>query len=297
MKRMMVIGASGLLGQYVAGQAASRGYEILGTYMNNTIRSPDFALQHLDITQADEVSRVLTDFKPDWVVHASALTSLDYCETHPTDSWNVNVEGTLNIAVACKRLKAKLLYASTDYVFNGEKGERYFEFDVPDPSNVYARTKLEGERITMDASFENIIARVSALYGWNRMSRKHNFVTWVLDTLRSGKEIKLLADQFVSPTYAPQCASVLLTMLERKGMGLYHASGPDCLDRYEMGMRIAEAFKLDIGLIRKATRNEISLPARRPPCSCLDTSKLEGEFNIRTTTLSKGLEEMSSTEG
>ncbi len=285
------------MGQYVTGEGAARGYEVLGTFMNSAPRSSDFRVEHLDITQAEEVTSLLNDFKPEWAVLASALTSVDYCEMHPTDSWNLNVEGALNVAVACKKLKAKLLFVSTDYVFNGEKGEPYFEFESPDPSNVYARTKLEGERLTMDASHENIVARVSVLYGWNRLSKKHNFVTWVLDTVRSRKEIKLLADQFVSPTYAPQCASVLLTMLERKGMGIYHASGPDCLDRYEIGMRIAEAFSLDKKLIKRVTGDEVSLPARRPPCSCLDTSKLEGEFNIRTTSLLEGLREMRSTEG
>ncbi len=297
MRRVAVIGATGLLGQYIAKEGMRRGYEVLGTFKSNSSSSPQFQAQHLDITDPGEVSELLTNFAPDSVILASALTSVDYCEMHPTDSWNVNVEGTLNVAVACKKLKAKLLYVSTDYVFNGEKGEPYFEFENPDPANVYARTKLEGERLTMDASHENIVARVSVLYGWNRLSRKQNFVTWVLDSLRSGKEIKLLTDQFVSPTYAPQCASVLFTILERKGMGIYHTSGPDCLNRYQIGMKAAEVFGLNQGLIKKATEKEVSLPARRPPCSCLSTSKLEGEFNIHTAPLAEGLEAMRSTEG
>jgi dTDP-4-dehydrorhamnose reductase len=190
-----------------------------------------------------------------------------------------------------------VLYVSTDYVFSGAKGSPYMEFESPDPLSIYARTKLEGERLAMDASTRNIVCRVSVLYAWNRVSQKQNFVTWVIDSLRRGKEVPLFHDQIVSPTYAPYCAKVLLGLLESNSRGVFHTSGPDCVSRHDIGMKIAEVFGLDASLIKKTATDDSGLVAKRPYCSCLDVRKVEGELNMKMLSLEEGLRDMRSTEG
>jgi dTDP-4-dehydrorhamnose reductase len=296
MKRAMIIGAAGLLGQYLSAEAVKRGLDVTATFNRTRPEQGAVPLVHLDITDADAVATIISRNEPDMVFLPSALTNVDHCETHPQEAWAVNAEGTLNVASACKDVKARLLYVSTDYVFNGEKGEKYYEFDTPDPMSLYAQTKLEGERLTLDADRHNIVARVSVLYGWNRVSDKTNFVTWVLKNLRQGSEVKLFGDQRASPTYAPNAADAMLTMAAGNASGLYHVAGPNCLSRHEMGLTIADAFGLDRSLCKNVRTEDVPLPARRGKMTCLDINKTQAEFNITMTSFVDGLSDMRATE-
>jgi len=292
----MIIGAAGLLGQYMCVSAVKRGLDVTATFNRTRPEQREVPQVHLDITVADAVDTVIAKAAPDVVFLPSALTSVDYCETHPGEAWAVNAEGTFNVASACKNVGARLFYVSTDYVFNGGKGEKYYEFDSPDPISVYAQTKLEGERLTLDANRRNIVARVSVLYGWNRVSDKTNFVTWVMNELRQGREVKLFGDQNVTPTYAPNAADVMLAMAEENGAGLYHVAGPNCLSRYEMGLRIAEAFGLNASLCKKVRTEDVPLPAKRGRVTCLDINKVQAEFNTTMSSFVAGLADMRTTE-
>lgn len=296
MKRVMIIGAAGLLGQYLCAEGIERGLEVTATYHNTEPKGLGCHLEQLDIVDPASTSQVIESGSPEVVILPSALTNVDYCELHPQEAWQVNAEGTLNVASACKKAGARLMYVSTDYVFNGTKGERYYEFDTPDPPSIYAQTKLEGERLTLDADKHNCVCRVCVLYGWNRVSSKSNFVTWVLDSLRQGKDVRLFGDQFVSPTYAPNAAKVMMTMAEGNAMGIYHTAGPDCISRYEMGLKIAGAFDLPPNLCKKVDTEEVPLPAKRGKVSCLDIQKVEAEFNITMTSFQDGLTDMKANE-
>ncbi len=296
MKRAMIIGAAGLLGQYLSAEAVKRGFDVTATFNRTRPEQGAVPLAHLDITDADAVDTIISRIEPDVVFLPSALTNVDHCETHPQEAWAVNAEGTLNVASACKKAGAKLFYVSTDYIFSGEKGEKYYEFDTPDPISVYGQTKLEGERLTLDADRHNIVARVSVLYGWNRVSEKTNFVTWALANLRQGSEVKLFGDQRVSPTYAPNAASAMLTMAEGNASGTYHVAGPNCLSRHEMGLAIADAFGLDGSLCKNVRTEDVPLPARRGKVTCLDINKTQAEFNISMLSFTDGLSDMRATE-
>ena len=296
MKRAMIIGAAGLLGQYLSAEAVDRGMDVTATFNRTRPEQGAAPLVHLDITDADAVDTVIARARPDIVFLPSALTNVDRCETHPQEAWAINAEGTFNVASACKAAGAKLFYISTDYVFNGEKGEKYYEFDTPDPVNVYGQTKLEGERLTLDSQRHNVVARVSVLYGWNRILDGTNFVTWVIDNLRRGSEVKLFGDQRVTPTYAPNAANAMLTMALGNASGLYHVAGPNCMNRYEVGMHIANAFGLDSSLCKNVRTDDVPLPARRGRVTCLDINKTQAEFNITMTSFVDGLADMRATE-
>ncbi|MFP4170863.1 MAG: dTDP-4-dehydrorhamnose reductase [Methanomassiliicoccales archaeon] len=303
--RVAVVGASGLLGQYLAREAHDRGHEVLGTY-NRTRPDLPFRVEQMDITDWEEVKRVLEDFSPDFLLHPAAMTGVDECERYPDAAWKVNVEGTMNTVQACLGLECPVLYVSTDYVFNGLKESPYKEGDFPDPLSIYARTKLEGERATLDASRDNMVARVSVVFGWNRVTGRGNFVTWVIDSLRKGKELSLFRDQRVSPTYAPFAAGhtldlalserSALSLFQEESRGIYHLSGRECIDRYELGLMIADVFELDRSLISEGTLEEMDLTAPRPGYSCLDVGKVEAELDIELPSLREALEHMREVE-
>jgi len=288
-----VIGASGLLGQHMMGAGNELGLAMTGTY--NTVNTMAGTIQ-MDITDPDSVSRGVQAACPELVVLCAAMTNVDQCEREPDAAYKVNVEGALNVAAECRSSGAKMIYISTDYVFNGFKGARYHEFEPADPLSIYAKSKLEGERVTLDASRDNLVCRVSVVYGWNRLGRKDNFVSWIISSLRNGQEVRLYDDQLVSPTYAPAAARDILELGLGKLRGLCHTSGPDCLSRYDIGKLVAETFGLDVSLIRAVSTAEMPLLAKRPAVSCLGVDLAESELGRPMVDLRKGLAMMRESE-
>ncbi len=290
----MVVGASGLLGQHMMSAGNELGLAMTGTY--NTVKEGIPGAIQMDITDPDSVSRGLEAACPELVVLCAAMTNVDQCEREPDAAYKVNMEGTLNVAAECRSSGAKLVYISTDYVFNGLKGMRYHEFEPVDPLSIYAKSKLEGERVTLDAGRGNLVCRVSVVYGWNRVSGKSNFVTWIVDSLRNGREVRLYDDQYVSPTYAPSAARDILELGLGKLKGVCHTSGPDCLSRYEIGTMVAEVFGLDASLLKAVSTAEMPLLAKRPAVSCLGVDLAESELGRPMTGLRQGLELMKASE-
>ncbi len=294
MHRVMVVGASGLLGQHMMSAGTEMGLAMTGTY--NTVNVGIPGSVQMDITDPGSVSRGLEAACPELVVLAAAMTNVDQCEREPDEAYKVNMEGSFNVASECRSSGVKLVYISTDYVFNGLKGARYHEFESADPLSVYAMSKLEGERVTLDASRNNLVCRVSVVYGWDRLNRKSNFVTWIVDSLRKGQDIRLYDDQFVSPTYAPSAARDILELGLGKLKGICHTSGPDCLSRYDIGNMAAEVFGLDASLIKAVRTAEMPLLAKRPARSCLGVDLAESELGRSMTSLRQGLEMMRDSE-
>jgi len=305
MRRLAVVGGSGLVGSHLVDEAVGRGMDVLGTFHVNEIHEDRFT--RLDILDEDQVLGVLKDFGPDGVILTASVSDVDQCERNPEMAWNVNVEGTLNVAEVCKRLECPLLFISSDYVFNGLRDTPYREGDVPDPINIYGRTKLEGERLVLDASPRNIVCRVSVVFGWPGIYFRDNIVLKVLRKLRSGEALSLFNDQWNTPTYAPRAAFLMLdllakdrgtiSMFEGEDKGIFHLSGGECVSRYEMGRLVADVFGLDETLIRPISIKEAGMSAPRPTMSCLSVAKVEAELNTSIPSLREALEDMRSKEG
>ena len=173
-RRLLVTGANGLLGNRIVALAKNR-YTVIPTHRTKPLISNSLKL---DITNAAEASNLFGKLKPDVVVHTASETNVDRCETENEHAWKINVDGTRNMAVACSQVGAKLVYISTDYVFDGEKG-LYKEGDKPNPVNYYGLTKLEGEKQVIEYCKNYAILRTSVLYGWHPW--KQNFATLVED--------------------------------------------------------------------------------------------------------------------
>ena len=299
--KLLVIGGSGLLGYKVA-KMASDEHETFLTYNYRSIQIEGCTALKLDKCDRKAVFELLEKIKPDVVIDTAALHNVDYCETHPEEAWKVNVEGTRNVAEACKKVGAKIIFISTDYVFDGTKGY-YTEEDTPNPLSYYAKTKLEAEKIIQSLDVNYIIARPSVIYGWNpnevsglksSSGKSVNFVVWALQKLEKGEEIKAVTDQYSSPTLADNLAEALLVMASSEKQGIYHTAGKDCVNRYEFTLKIAEVFGLDKSLIKPVTSEIFKQVAKRPKKCCLDVSKAEKDFGIRFLTVEEGLKLMKN---
>ena len=294
-KKLLVIGASGLLGSKLMVQARGK-YDATGTYNPAVDGKSDWRLLPLDIGSKDEVEALFSKETPDVVVLAAAMTNVDACEKDPTTANRVNASGPMLVARACKASGARLVHVSTDYVFDGSKTRPYKEDDMPRPISVYGASKLSGERSVLSTLPGAVVARPAVLYGWNPLEDKENFVTWVLKRLRKGERAPLFQDQSISPTFADDLARTLLELAGRDVSGVWHVSGPDCLDRPACGRMIAEEFGLDAGLVAPVHSSSVSLPAKRPKYSCLDVTKVEKLLGRRTMSFAEGLAEMKAQE-
>ena len=288
MSKLLVIGASGLLGSKIMEQARGR-FEVRGAYNPEVDGVSTWKLEPVDIGAKEDIDKLFDKIQPDKVILTAAMTNVDACEKNPTLANRINAAAPGLVARACKKASASLVHISTDYVFDGMKTRKYVETDVQRPISVYGASKLAGERSVLSTLPEATVVRPAVLYGWNPIPEKMNFVTWVLKKLRNKELVKLFEDQIVSPTLADDLASILLDLAEKRSSGVWHASGPDCLDRPSCGRMIAEVFGLDEGLVAPVPSSSVSLPARRPKYSCLDITKIEKYLGRKTVSFKDGL--------
>lgn len=283
MKRLFVTGGSGLLGSKFNTIAGGK-YEVISTYNRN----PTGDSVSLDITDEEDVLNKIRAVNPDLVVHSAALTNVDYCEDHQEAAYEVNARGTLNMVKACEEMDAKLIYVSTDFVFDGEKG-LYHEDDETNPLGYYALTKLQGEEFVQNSNLNYAIARVSVLYGWHT---NFNFVMWVIDELKNGNEINIVTDEYNSPTYADNAAEAMIKIFEENKEGIYHTAGDERVSRFDFARNIAQVFELDESLINPIKSKELIRKAKRPMDSSLSVEKLKSDLNMKMLNTLEGLREM-----
>ena len=219
--KLLITGASGLYGSKLAKLAVAKGIEVYSTDIQNLSTYGTFV--KLDISGKTQVDESFNAIMPDVVVHAASVTDVDKCETNKELAWKINVEGTKNIVEASQRVGSFLIYISTDYVFSGNRG-RYKETDKPDPINYYGITKLKAEEIVQTQA-EYFIGRPSVIYGSTPAAGKVNFALWLIETLQKGKRVKLVSDQWNTPTLNTNIAEMTLEVSERRLNGIYHFCG------------------------------------------------------------------------
>jgi len=279
-KKILVIGASGLLGSKLF-EKLSEDFMIVGTYSKN--RSG--GLYYYDMT--DMTSKIFDEVKPDIVIHAAGMTNVDSCEKNKEKAYKINVEGTKNIIYGCKLNESKLIYISTDFLFDGRKGN-YDEMDKPNPLNYYARTKLKAENLIRDSGLDYIIARVAALYG---ARDNEKFVNWCINQLRKEEYITLVADHTKTPTFVDDIAEALRVLIMKNKQGTYNIAGSESISPFSMGVKIAEVFGFDKKYLKPITSHRFVQKAQRPKNTSLNIGKLEKE-GIQMSGFAEGLKKM-----
>jgi dTDP-4-dehydrorhamnose reductase len=288
---VLVIGASGLLGEHLLAEAKRRGIDAIGTYAGDPVKD----LVPLNLSDLVATVRLLRDRHPKTVLLPAAITGVDACEAHPDQAQLVNADAPREIAKACHTLGARLVFFSTDYVFDGRRGP-FNERRQPQPLNVYGRTKLTGERNVLAAHPEALVVRTSANFGWNRSRRKTNSVTWILELLRRRQVVPLFVDQRVSPSYAPAVAGTAFDLLDRGASGIFHVATRSYTTRLEIGLEICDVFRLPKELLKATRLADVDLKASRPSDSSLDVGKVERFLDKRSPTFHDALTDMRETE-
>jgi dTDP-4-dehydrorhamnose reductase len=289
--RLLITGASGLYGSKLAKMALEKGFEVYSTDIQQLSVYGNFL--KVDISDKQQVEDGFSKAKPDFVVHAATLTDVDKCETNKELAWKINVEGTKNILEASKKQGAFLIYISTDYVFSGDKGN-YKETDKPDPINYYGLTKLKAEELVQNTLDAYCIARPSVIYGSTPAAGKVNFVLWVIEKLRAGERIKIVDDQWNTPTLNTSLSEMTLDVIDQRLTGIFHLCGATRVDRLSFAKEIAEAFNLDESLIDPVKSSDFTWPAKRPMDSSLDTSKASQQLKAKPLSLDAALERLKS---
>jgi dTDP-4-dehydrorhamnose reductase len=286
MERLLVTGASGLLGSKIV-ELAREDYEIIPLHNTKPLHPNSL---RLDITDQNQVFSLFSKLEPDIVIHTASETNVDKCETEKEHAWKINVEGTHNITSGCNKTGAKLAYISTDYVFDGEKGF-YIEEDKPNPINYYGVTKLKGENQVIQHCKNYAILRTSVLYSWHPW--KQNFATWIINELRQNKEITVVEDHYNTPTLADNLAEMAIEAILKDLQGVYHACGSERIGRYEFARQIARAFDLNQNLIRPTRMEQLTAwIAKRPRDSSLNTNKIRSQLEAKPLNITEGLDRM-----
>lgn len=227
--------------------------------------------QDLDVTQAKEVLGAVDRYRPDVVIHTAAWTAVDECEKSPEKTFEINAEGTRHVAQACRMVDAGLVYLSTDYVFDGTKGEPYVESDSPNPVNVYGMSKLQGERAVAELVSRHWIVRTAWLFG----PGGRNFVRTVLERARQTDSLHVVNDQRGCPTYTLHLAPRLAELAEKAAPGVYHVTNQGACTWYDLAretLRLAGETRTQVRAISSAAAGR---PARRPSDSRLANSRLQ----------------------
>lgn len=273
MPRVLILGGSGLLGQYACDEAHRRGHEILATTRGPAPSRPGVVWRELDLRDRDAIRAVVREAAANVVLNAGALTDVDGCEDRPEEAQAVNALAPEAAAQACKIAGSRFVHVSTDYVFDGSGPAT--ETTEPKPLGAYGRTKLDGERRVAEADPSALILRMSGVFGWNRVSPRTNSVTWILKMVESGQEVRLFRDQTITPTYAKTGAEAAFDLADTKARGLFHVASRDCLSRLEMGEAVVEAFGIPGAKLVPIAMGSIALKAPRPPAPCLVVKKVE----------------------
>lgn len=272
--RILIIGASGLVGSHLFREGELRGHEIMGTYYQRA--TPQ--LYFLDATDKQTVKEIIKKFKPDVVLFPAAKPYVDYCQLNPEETWKINVDTVKNVLEEIVEREIFFVYFSSDYVFDGCCGP-YSEEDVINPLSVYGKQKAECERIVRKMCPQHIIIRTTGVYGWE--DEQKNFVASLIKRVNSGETVTAPVDQIGSPTYAADLARAVFELIKNKTTGTYNVSGPEVMNRYEFALLIASIFGLNQTLIKPVLTSKLNQNAPRPLKAGLLIAKLEKETGIK----------------
>ena len=294
--KILITGSNGLLGQkLVARLHREPGVRLVATSRGpNKLAKlyPDLHFVPLDVSDNTLVQQVLAREQPTHVIHTAAMTNADECELHQAACWQHNATAVENLVAACATHAIHLTHLSTDFVFSGEAGP-LAEDAVPAPVNFYGESKLAAERAVQASPGRWAIARTVLVYGVAHDYGRTNLVLWVRDSLRAGKPIKVVADQWRTPTLAEDLAEGCWLLAKHSAQGVYHLSGDEFLTPHALALRVAAHFGLDATLIEKVDASTFTQPARRPARTGFLIDKARRELGYQPHALAEGIELVS----
>ena len=294
--KILLTGSNGLLGQHLVKQLLeTTSHEIIATGRGENrlpfTSSKQYNYFSLDITDGIAVNDFILSSQPDVIIHAAAMTQPDPCEENQVECWNINVTATRFLTDAAEQVKARFIYISTDFVFDGLHGP-YKETDEPGPVNYYGTSKLAAEKSVMTSKIQWAIVRTVLVYGNILVGNRSNIISWVKENLENNRPIKVVSDQWRTPTYVEDLAKGILLVLEKKATGIYHISGGEGMSPYDMAVVTADYLHLDKSLMTKVTADTFVQPAKRPLRTGFIIDKAKKELGYQPISFKEALKKM-----
>lgn len=294
-KKVLVIGANGFTGRRILDDLSRcEEYIVTGCSLHNDIApdSGNYKFISTDICRMAEQGALFREVRPNVVINTAALSVPDYCETHREEAESINATAVGQLAFRCEASGARLIHLSTDFVFNGEKGQLYTEEDMPDPINYYGVTKLKGEQRVAELCNNYAIARVEVVYGASLAGQHGNILKLVADRLRNNEEVRVASDQWRTPTYVGDVSQGIQKLINHPNKGIYHICGSECLSIADIAYRVADALNLDSSLILPVATKLMGEATPRPRYSGMSIEKAQNELGYQPHSLDEGIKVM-----
>lgn len=290
--KILLTGSNGLLGQkLVALLHQQPDVELLATSRGrNKLASLYSSVRFvsLDVTDSAQVQHVILQEQPTHLIHTAAMTNVDECELNQQACWEQNVTAVQNLVAACEQTNTHLLHVSTDFIFSGEVGP-LSEEAAPGPVNFYGKSKLAAEQAVQACKSPWAILRTVLVYGTAHEYGRTNIVLWVRESLRAGKQISVVSDQYRTPTLAEDLALGCWLAAKHDATGIYHLSGREMLTPYQMALQVADYFHLDKSLLVQVDASTFAQPARRPARTGFIIEKAERDLGYQPHSFQEGI--------
>ena len=290
MDNVLITGVSGLLGWNLAQRLRSL-FRVYGTYLDHQVSIPSVEGLAFDLTDLFKIERLCNTIRPKVILHTAAYADPDFCETHHKEALTLNTFATRELAKASSHIGCKLIYISTDLVFNGDK-ESYSEADAPTPISYYGKTKYLGELEVMNNCSNYVTLRLSLLYGrGNGLNR--NFFEKLEQKALQGDKVNLFVDQFRTPLFVNDAVTAVERFISDKGLkGLFHLGGPDRLSRFQFGELFCRIFNFPESMLTQSRLENANLPAPRPRDCGLRSNKACNLLKLSLTPVEEALKQL-----
>ena len=283
--KLLVLGGSGLIGNALLKNSKNE-FDILTTFYKNHISIKNVrSFQYSFPNDLNNLRELLEKEKPDVLVNTMGYSNIDFCELNKSDTEMLHVEVTEKICKLCENIGTKQIFLSSDYVFDGEKGN-YSEDDVPNPVNYYGLSKLKAEQLILKNPINTVI-RTSVIYDWDYRAR---FFNSVIKNLQNNQEINATTDVYNSVTFLDNLVESIFKVIKLNQNGIFHVVDSTCVNRFEFAEMIAKIFRLDKNLIKTVSvQDEPKNIAKRPKNACLNNSKAKKELGLNFNTIEEGV--------
>lgn len=290
--KLLITGGSGFLGWNLARQA-SECYEVFFTYGQHPIRVADCQAYHMNLQDRQHIEEVIEEIEPEVIIHTAALANADLCEKRRPLAYEVNVAATAHLAQCAEDFDCRLLYISTDLVFDGRRGD-YAETDLPHPLSYYGESKLRGEEAVRTNHTNYLIIRTALMYGQGNGTHG-SFLEWMQHSLQRQEPLSLFTDQYRTPLFVNDAVQALLEIMELPVQNeVYHLGGRQRVNRYEFGETLVKIFGYEPTLLRPVRMQDVSsLAVRGADCS-LNSEKIQRFLSFQLSDVTTGLQRLYS---
>jgi dTDP-4-dehydrorhamnose reductase len=290
--KILITGSNGLLGQKLVKLLSEKDIEVIATAkggdrLKNTLSN--YTFETLDITDLSEVKSVLQKHTPDVVINTAAMTNVDQCETEREACHTLNVTAVSNLISGCEEIACHLVHLSTDFIFDGSQGP-LTEDAEPNPISYYGESKLAAEQLLLNSKIKWSILRTVLVYGVALDMSRSNIILWVKKSLENGQHIKVVNDQWRTPTLAEDLAMGCYLIAKQKAQGIFNISGEEMLTPYQMAIQTAKFFNLDSTLIEETDGTKFTQTAKRPPKTGFIIDKAKSQLGYSPHSFTAGLQ-------